>query len=238
MTRSINRSLLLSGIALVGLLLSGCPSLSTLQTASTVPAGETRFAVGIEGFGIAVEDASITLPQVEFGVRYGVSDSIDLGGKVYLGGAEAGMKFQYLDGGMDGAIAPAISFMSISTGSGDTSSSLSVLYFHLPFLFGAHMGDMLTLGFGPKFLGILAFGEATSGSDTESAAGTGMMGGGYLQLAMQLGDAFWLAPEFNAYVPMTGDGSFNGVLYQFGLGLMFGGAEPQGAAALPPPPAY
>jgi len=228
--------------------LTGCPSLSTLQTPATVPEGDFRFAIGLEAVGVVSGGASGTAPQAEFAARYGVSDNIDIGAKVYGLGAELGLKWQFLRGGFDAAVAPAVSFISISsTGASGESASISVFYFHLPLLFGANLSDSFTLAFGPKFLYGLFLGDVSTSSGDEFASGDVLMGGLYLGLPIRVGGAFWVAPEINVYTPFVaeGDAAFDSVWWQGGIGLYFGGAprtetEPAGGQPAPPygpPPA-
>jgi hypothetical protein len=233
------RRVLMILVPLALLLLAGCPSLSTLQTVSTVPKGKTRFAVGAEVIGYKEKSGSVTAPQTEFGVRYGVTDDIDVGAKIYFLGAEFGGKYQFLRGALDASVAPAVSYISITSGSGSDESKVSVAYIHLPILLGYNVSDSLTLGFGPKVLYTIATGSATSGTDTSSATASGFMAGGFVQIALKVGGAFWLAPELNIYKPFA-EGA-EGVLFQGGLGMFFGGApnstpqgQPMGQPMAPP----
>lgn len=232
-----NRRLWQELLAIVGfvVLLPACPSLSTLQTPSTVPEGEVRFALGLEAVGASGEDVggsstSFVAPQFEFAVRYGVTDNIDLGGKIFAIGGELGMKYQFLEGSFDGAVAPSLSFISFSSSTtavdGTTADeSVSILYMHLPFLFGANVSDTITVGFGPKFMYVLAFGDVEVSGEGASATMQGLMGGLYLGLPIQVGDAFWIAPEINVYTQLAVEDvdAFSDLVWQGGLGLYFGG---------------
>lgn len=240
----LERILAVSALAATAFLNVGCPSLSTLQTPRTVPEGEVRFAVGAETVGLAAEGDAVTFPQVEFGARYGVAENFDVGAKIYLLGAEIGMKWQFLRGGFDMAVAPAISFASFSASDGSGgSSTVSFLYLHLPFLMGANLSDRVTLSFGPKFMYALIFGDVTSSTgDADFDAVSGLFGGLYLGLPIRLGSAFWIAPEINVYTNLVNDGgdSFTVAIWQGGLGFYFGGPEQEEQAVqygpAPPPP--
>jgi hypothetical protein len=246
-----NRALSVVGLGIVSLALAGCPSLSTLQTPRTVPQGQARFGFGLEGVGIKtasrtsngtnVPATSVTLPQFEFSTRYGLSDNLDIGGKLYLFGAELGLKYQPLRGDLDLAIAPAASYLSLSDSSSDgsgnsSSSSISVTYLHLPLLFGLNLNDNFTLSFGPKLLYAIVSGTASSNSDTASATTRGLWVGGYVSIPIKVGQAFWIAPELNVYRPLNEDA----FIYQGGLALLFGGSEPprMPPTTAYPPPAY
>src|SRR6185436_17269080 len=122
-----HRTLSLVGLGIASLVLAGCPSLSTLQTPRTVPQGQVRFGLGLEGVGIKTASrtsngtnfpaTSVTLPQFEFSTRYGLTDNLDIGGKLYFFGAELGLKYQPVRGDLDLAIAPAASYISLSSSS-------------------------------------------------------------------------------------------------------------------------
>lgn len=247
----VSRIALIVGSGIVSLTLTGCPSLSTMQTPRTVPQGQVRFGLGFEAVGIktaartdsstgtTIPSESVTFPQFELTLRYGVTDNLDIGGKLYLIGAEAGLKYQFLRGPLDVAVAPAASYISIGSSSGDTSSSVSATYLHLPVLFGFNLNDNVAISFGPKFLYTIASISANDTSSRSSAATSGLWLGGYLSLPLKVGHAFWLAPEINVYRPLKEDV----FVYQGGLALLFGGADPVPAATPPPawgppPPGY
>jgi hypothetical protein len=218
-------------VALSSLALFGCPSLSTLQTPRTVPKGKVRQAVGLEFVGVSVEGAgSAVAPQVEYGLRIGVSDNIDIGFKAYFLGLEGGAKFQLVRGGFDLSLAPAASYTSFSVG----DEQFSFLYLHLPVLMGIQLGDVGQMGFGPKFMYALAFGTVDS-EDGEFAAADGLLGGVFWNILFQIGDVMLIGPEINAYVPFTGNEErdpFAGVIYQGGLVMAFGGLEEEEPVAV------
>src|SRR5581483_8131185 len=91
----VSRIALVWGISIAALTLAGCPSLSTMQTPRTVPQGQVRLGLGFEAVGIKTPtktDSSgnttpgqtFTFPQFEFVARYGLTDNLDIGGKLYL----------------------------------------------------------------------------------------------------------------------------------------------------------
>ena len=240
----VSRIVLIVGSGIVSLALTGCPSLSTMQTPRTVPLGQVRFGLGFEAVGIktaarsdsstgtTTPSQSVTFPQLELSLRYGVTDNLDIGGKLYLIGAEAGFKYQFLRGPLDVAVAPAASYISFGSSSGSSSSSISATYLHLPVLFGLNLNDNVAISFGPKFLYTIASIAAGDTSDRSSAATSGLWIGGYVSLPLKVGHAFWIAPEINVYRPLKEDV----LVYQGGLALLFGGADPPPAG--PPPPAW
>lgn len=243
----VNRGVLVAGLVVIAVALTGCPSLSTMQTPRTVPLGQVRFGLGLEAVGIKTASrtdsngntqaaTSVTLPQFEFSARYGLTDNLDIGGKLYLIGAELGLKYQFARGGLDMALAPAASYISLSSSSSDSSgnsssSSVSVAYLHLPLLLGFNVNDKVTLSFGPKLLYAIVSGTVSSTSDTASATTSGLWLGGYVSVPLKVGQAFWIAPEINVYRPLKEDV----FIYQGGLALLFGGVEAPRAPAYPDP---
>ena len=244
----VSRIAFVCGASIAALTLAGCPSLSTMQTPRTVPQGQARLGLGFEAVGIKTAShtdsngvttpgQSFTFPQFEFVARYGLTDNLDIGGKLYLIGAELGLKYQFLRGPLDIAIAPAASYISFGSSSSDangtSSGSFSATYLHLPVLFGLNLNDNVAISFGPKFLYTFASVSASSsGSDTASAATSGLWLGGYVSLPLKVSNAFWIAPEINVYRPLKEDV----LLYRGGLALLFGGGGPPPAPATPPPP--
>jgi hypothetical protein len=226
-TTIASHRVLLIPLALV--LLSGCPSLSTLQTPSTVPKGHTRFGIGAEAvhFSDTNDDngSSFTLdidtfPQLEFSARYGLTDDIDIGAKLYALGVELGLKYQFLRGPLDIAIAPAASYATLDSGGGE-DSRVHIVYLHAPLLLGYNVSDSVTLGFGPKLLLAAAIGS-TDATDTGVFAGGVVLAGGFVNLPLRVGNAFWIAPEINVYTPI----GESRLIWQGGLVFLFGGPPP------------
>ncbi len=220
-------------------LLAGCPSFSTMGTARTIPKGETKFHVGVGGMqlrGWSTDDATgeletLTLPQFELGVSHAVSDSAEVGGKIWFLGAEINSKFQLVRsptdrGGLDVALAPAISFYPLSgeNNAGETATG-GLVYTHLPVLFGFNVaGSQLVVG--PRLSNTLVWGSAGSSSTTGSI----FWAGGSLGFAIRAGDTFRILPEISIAYPFaassgtkaTLDLPFEGAIVQGQLGLVFG----------------
>jgi len=145
-------------VPLAFLVMTGCPSLSTMQTPATVPKGEVRLGMGLESVGFSEKDANgnvktDTVPQFEFNARYGLTDNVDVGAKLYLLGLEVGGKYQFAKGDFEAAIAPAVSYISVTvsdSGSNGNGDTLRVAYLHLPLLLGYKLTDSLELAFGPR----------------------------------------------------------------------------------------
>jgi len=208
--------------------MTGCPSLSTMQTPATVPEGKLRLGVELEATSFTESNSgggSSTKhpPQFEFNARYGLTDTVDAGVKVYPFGLEVGGKYQFAKGTFEAAVAPAASFFFFDLGGSD---NLTITYLHLPLLLGYKLTDSLELAFGPKAL--FAIGGSSNGQSSDVS--TGFLAGGFASIQLRVGDAFWLAPEINVYRPFSAGSS--GVIWEGGLALLIGGAAP---AAIGPP---
>ncbi len=212
------------------LLLAGCPSFSTMGTARTLPKGKGQFFVAPGG--MVLKDfqrdsngqyESFGLPTVEFGGRYGVSDGVEVGGKVWMMGAELDTKFALLraptaDAGLDLALAPSLSFYPFT--SGDQNATYGWL--HLPLLVGVNLGGS-QLVVGPRVSGMLITG---SGDDISA-----IWLGGSLGYAWKVGDGFRVLPEVSVAYPArvtvsaTTDTDLvpDGAIIQGSIGLLFGG---------------
>jgi hypothetical protein len=211
-----------------------------MGTARTIPRGKTQFHVGMGGQQLrdwSVDDSgaleSLTLPSFEFGVSHAVSDSVEVGGKIWSFGAELNSKFQLSrsespTSGIDLALAPSLSFFPLSgeNNAGQTTSG-GLAFVHLPLLLGVNVGGGSQLVIAPRISNTLVWGSANGSSDTASI----FWAGGSLGFAIKLGDTFWILPEISASYPVatsrgmeaTTDLAFQGVIVQGQLGLLFGG---------------
>jgi len=234
-------------LAVVGLaaVCAGCPSFSTLQTPRTVPEGELRFGALAGGAGALSNDAGPgpSSAQFELSARYGLSERVDVGVKLYALGIEASLKWWMVRGPLDLAIAPAVSYASFDDRMG---TQFNAFYAHLPLLLGWNLSDRVTLSFGPK----LMFGYQFRRGDVvrdDLLLIDGLLIGAYVSVPIRIGRAFWIAPEINAYSNLSNGAVGDTTIYQGGIAFMFGGAETPAPPddddaddehGLTPPPGY
>lgn len=232
------RKLIAAAAALA--LLAGCPSFSTMGTARTIPKGTTQFHVALGGQQLrdwSISDSgtleTITFPAFELGVSHAVSESVEVGGKVWFLGAEVNSKFQLErstspDSGVDLALAPALSFYPLSgENSAGESTTGGLAFVHLPLLIGLNLGGGSQLVLGPRLSDTIVWGSAGGSSETANIFWLG----GSLGVAWRLGDTFLLMPEISANYPVavsrgistTTDLAFKGVIVQGQIGMIFGG---------------
>lgn len=218
-------------------LLTGCPSFTTMGTARTIPEGNTQWylqtgAVQLQGWTTdsAGMDEDFTLPAFEFGARHGITDDVEIGGKLWLLGVELNSKFQLYrspvaGSGVDLALAPALSFYPFSTENDQGKNETAILsWVHLPLLVGVNTGPMGSqLVIGPRL-------SATVVS-VEGNTGALLWGGGSLGYSVVVRRNFRFLPEISVMYPFavassvrsTTDLAFRGVIVQAGLGFVFGG---------------
>lgn len=209
--------------------LTGCATLGTFQSAETL--GQGNWEVGIEPsmWGAAAEGGSVFYPHAGVSARVGVSERIDIGGRVGSTGIELTGKFGITEpeANVPISVAPSIGGMAITAG----GASLAVIAVHVPVLFGVPIGEN-ELVVGPK-LHVWSVGAGAPGSS--ASAGIWSVGGsvGY---AARVGRSVRLIPEFALVKPLFVVGSANGsteslgveangALMQIGLGIVIGRAS-------------
>lgn len=97
------------------LALCGCYSYSTLGRARIIAKGRFQAFAAPEALGIASRSGGSIRPTVEAGLRYGLTDRVELGGKLSVLGVTLGPRVQLLrsrepSSGFDLAIAPAVAY--------------------------------------------------------------------------------------------------------------------------------
>jgi hypothetical protein len=224
---------------------AGCPSFSTLQTPRTVPEGELRFGALAGGAGALSDEAGPgpRSAQFELSARYGLTERVDVGVKLYALGIEASLKWWMVRGPLDLAIAPAVSYASFDDRMG---TQFNAFYAHLPLLLGWNISDRVTLSFGPK----LMFGYQFRRGDVvrdDLLLIDGLLMGAYVSVPIRIGRAFWIAPEINAYSNLSNGAIGDTTIYQGGIAFLFGGPEAPAPPdddddheddGLTPPPGY
>lgn len=212
-------------VAVIGL--TGCPSYSTTGLARPLRKGSMQTVVVPEAQGVA-SGLTLAWPQTEFGLRYGVTDSFELGFKAWLFGLALEGKFGLLesptmDSGVDLSLYPSLSYMGIG-GAG-------LLTISVPLLIGINVGgNQLVLA--PKLVDHLGIAGGVA-----NLVNVGVSVG----YAIKLGDELRIMPELTAMYPLAyqagssvGVGGFPGAIVQLGVGFMFGGKYESAQVPLSP----
>jgi hypothetical protein len=230
----------------LGLLGSGCASISQVQTADTLGAG--KFQVGLEpgvrGVTVNATSGDTTasgtgyLPQFDVSLRYGVTDHLDLGARVGTSLVELQGKYLFTDPAnptLAVSLAPSLSGLSLGAG----GASAGYVNLGLPVLIGFKTKGGSELVIGPRLDGSRFF--ASSGNDTSGSYNT-LSGGASLGYALRVSEGFRLMPEIAVSVPIVGaatatsggstdsaSGALGSALsWQFRLGFLFGQGRPIG----------
>jgi hypothetical protein len=221
----------LSTTLLVGtLMVAGCATVGTLQTADTVGQGNFEFGVEPSYWGIAGGGGGGGFVQLGLSGRFGVGDRADIGFRIATnGGAEVLTKFAFTDPtspGIKVALAPSGGGFMFATG----GAAAGVLHFQVPLIFGIPVGASQFV-FAPKVHEWVIFagggGDVGGGSITSAGASIGF--------AARVSKNLRILPEVAVVTPLFASAGFTGVgtegdiiagdavLMQFGLGFIIGG---------------
>lgn len=238
---------------------SGCVSYGSAQKADTL--GKGNLQVGIEpgATGILLPATPATpatfgvLPTFNGSLRYGLSDTADLGVRVGTTLIELSGKFLLTDPSNEAlaiSLVPSVMGAYIGIGGSGASASFGTANIQIPALIGIKFGQGSELVIGPRLNNALYFGGASGGGSGGSGVVYELLVGGSVGAAFQLTDFFGLMPEFSAMVPVvttvatnTGSASASGpgVGPRFGFSLNFllgrgRSAKPDSSDVPPPPP--
>lgn len=208
----------------------GCATHGGVTTAH--PVGQGNVQVGIEPGAAMVSgvDRPAVAPTFNVAVRYGVSDRVDLGGRLGTTGYELLGKIQLNQPGADVPISVAPSGHVVAWGRND--HGFAYVQYQVPLLVGIPLGES-QLVVGPKVRHMIAVG----GAGGHSSGGSVLMTGGVVALSLKAGNTFRFHPEVALDVPTIGTGlgeigggggvavggGIGAALIGFNLGLLFGG---------------
>jgi hypothetical protein len=216
--------------ALCLFLLSACPSTSTLKSARTLDEGRMRFTIAPEFQSFSLGAKPLRKPQLEVAARYGLTDTIEVGAKLWVPGVEVDVKYalsRSKDGnsGWDFSIDPGLGYVGglDGTGTGE-GSELSVWTFYLPLLIGYNLGGGNQIVLGPKLIE-----QVWLTSDEDGATITLLFVGSSLGFVYPVMDGLRVIPEVSFGVPVLrtlsgvgADFATSGLLLQAGVAFEFG----------------
>ncbi len=221
-------------LALLGLVLTagetGC-SIATLGSARTIDPGTTQVWLAPALVRVSRGSKPYVGPQFELGGRYGVTQNLDVGARLWLPlpgyalDARIGLR-RARGAGLDLAIQPGAAYLYIPGGSGnDAPMHLATAY--LPLLAGWHFASGHQAVLGVKLIDLVAIDTSTYGQTAQLLTGAVTLGG-----LLQLTDNFAVAPEVGLGTLLMGsltgfgaDLGFGGTTLQASLGFMFGGRQ-------------
>jgi hypothetical protein len=234
--------------ALAGLALTGCASISNVQTADTL--GKGGYQIGFEP-GVLGATSVGAVPHIDASMRYGVTDGIDIGARAGFSFLELQSKFLLTkpgDPNLAISLAPTVGGLVVGGAAADGSSAAGILNIGVPLLVGFKTKGGSEFVLGPRLQNWVIFaGGSTTGGSSGSAAVYVLGGGLSVGFAARLSDSFILMPEIAAVVPIIGGASVSGssggsaflgqgVEFQFKLGLLLGKFRSTEAPLPPPPP--
>jgi hypothetical protein len=222
-----------------GVFLCGCPNPNTYTTPRTLDPGKWQFTVAAEALGYSynayttttngastnVGSASGFVPMVpSFIARVGVADGFDLG--IHASNLDSlGLdgKIRLVKGTFDLALDPGVQGYYYSFGTGSTSESLGVVYFHAPVMLGVNFSQDVSLVLTPGFVYGLATASVSSSNATQNASGaSGAIARGSVGLDIRVSPKLALHPEVTV---MKSFENAETLLYIVGFGFNIG-AQP------------
>lgn len=237
----------------------GCMAIGSVQTAQTLGKGNYEVSIEPGVYGAAASGSVVPFASFNVGFRVGVSDRVDLGGRVGTTLGEFQTKFLLTDPENENfalSLAPAIGGFGFGTSLG----GVGVLNIPLPVLIGFKFGQHeLTLG--PRLQNMFIFGSAGAGSTEASASAYVLMAGTSVGFGAQLGERFRLLPEIAIAGPIYSSSSASasgggqssstsssgfvtdvgGILFMGNIGFQITSPrkkkEPKATPSAPPPPA-
>ncbi|MCK6545994.1 hypothetical protein L6R52_09000 [Myxococcota bacterium] len=221
--RPLENPLLLAA-ACATLLATGCASYSTHLSPRPTAKGHTDLAVVVDVASVTDSDKRIIMPQVEIGIRHGLSDRADIGGKINAQKAGGEINARILLADSDALTVGIVPGAGVGMGAfSDTDISGLVTYFALPLLMSLHFGEDFELILGPK--AIAQFSVLTSkpvGEENAPGGSIVMLPGGLVAMSIKLADTFALIPEVTVLFPKDVDrDDWNKPFIQGGLSFHF-----------------
>lgn len=178
-------------LVLVGLsfLLGACTSISSLQTAKTTPKGKFSHTFGLGSINAKVTTngvtgvkgdtgSSVSLPMIEYMIRYGATEDIDVGFKTsgFSHGVDGKWRF-YQDGPLHLAVGGGLSLLSTEVTTGSQKTKYTLTDFILPFYASYTFSKTVTGYVVPKYINRSVSGNGTSGSGSFTGASVGAQWG-------------------------------------------------------------
>jgi len=152
--KNINQLVIL---LLIILSLSACASMSTMQTARTTDKNKFAYIIGLSVVRTdipisTIDTIKINAPVVDLGVRYGVTDKLDVGAKIsIIGTANVDAKYQFL-GDKTSKIAGSIGLGGGYISLAINASKIHLYDFMLPVYFSYHPINWISLYCSPKYV--------------------------------------------------------------------------------------
>lgn len=202
----------LGKVALVALVLAGCPSTSVYRTADPIAEGDWQVG-GATGVGVMSDreqETRFPTGHFEASVRRGMSENLDLGAKLYVAGVEANATWRVYKATWSVALAPSLAGLNAQE-SGALPESIH-LFAGLTAIASRPISKRWNLALGPT-TGWGLYLPSTGGS------AQGVWLGGFVHAQVKLGEHWLLGPELTSYQVVAGQVPVRGGAFQLGLGV-------------------
>jgi hypothetical protein len=209
-------------IVLATILWTGCASFSTHLTPRPTTKGKTELDAHVNVYAYTADDGDRRVfPNVELGLRYGLSDTVDIGGKVNAGTVELNSRIALiLTDSFDLGIVPSAGIVAFDASSGHRQAG--IVTFGAPILAGVHVGSTTTLLLGAKIIAAISTIEVEEDGRTTNSGELVFYPGGVVGFELMLTDNFALFPELNFHFPYLSDyKKFARPVWQGGLAFQF-----------------
>jgi len=196
--------------------LSACIGSTTYHTATPIPEGTIEIGVMPGVYGVATDGGSITVPNLEFGLRTGLTENMDLGVRINGITLTTDLNIAVInDPGFALSINPAISILYL--GLGDASFLWTFTTVGILADVVKTEGFTLMTGLKPGF--IYLSGSVDDGDDDVSASVNGFTMGLTVGAKFRLTKNFALMPNVDVMTPVDNFGE--GIIFNAGIGLLF-----------------
>ena len=211
--------------------LPGC-AVSSYTTAHNLAAGKANFWIAPQAMRVGVSANPTSMPFVELGTRYGITDKVEVGARIGTG-LQADVKIslrrpKVAYEGLTVSAAPGLGYIGNFSGTptgadgDDIHFAGATLPVYLTWDFGEHLGVTV----GPRTTWLMQYVETATAS-TVYAVGVGTS----LSLAWRITPTFMIVPEVSVvttvFRAMTGAGSVFGTgqqaVLQAGIAFVMGG---------------
>lgn len=221
--------------------LSAC-SMATLGPARPIDPGETQVVVAPAAMRVGRGSKPYVGPQLELGGRVGLTDSVDLGARLWLPlpgytfDSRIALRKAKNNHGLDLALQPGLSYLYVPGGS-DNDAPLHIGTVSLPLLIGWNLGGGNQVTVTPKLVDLIAVDTSTYGQTAQLVTAGATVG-----FVWQVTRQFALVPEVGlGWLVLGSQAGFgtefgvNGSAAQLSLGLLFGGHKEPAQTCVPTP---
>lgn len=189
-----------------------CAPLAARLTTEPAPVGRFQGSFGVDGLYFRDLEMDTRAPSLmlDAGARYGLTEDLDVGLRLYTLGAEVGAKWRFVRAPVPMALSPAVSI----AGTRDTGATTRALFLfaELPLVVGFELSPDAVLNVGPKLL--YAMSRPVGGG-----TGHGLLAGGFVSVDLRPSGGWHLIPAASLYGTAAGEVPTKGLAGSLGVGV-------------------